>query len=126
MKKELFAAALLALIAAAAILNAGKVESITEAITKEIEKAEKSAEQADWETCMAQINSAGQKWEREGPYLRSVMSHPQEEAIIDSFYDLKLTAEEQDQGKIRISAARLKARLKAISEMEKIKVETIF
>ena len=126
MKKELFAASLLAAIFILAIANNHHLETITDSMTLLILEAEQSSSNCEWDKAYDAANNAVNTWLSSSPYIHVVLRHDDIEALTDHMYELLEHIGSKDIGAISSAATLVKAHLHNIQNMDKIHLGSVF
>jgi len=126
MRKEQFAAALLAVIMTATIINIFCIKNIIGEMKYYANAANTYASKGNWNSASESIDQAEKKWRDFGSYTQIVLKHEKIEAATDAIYELMNRVSHKDQLGTKIAAIRLKEMLDNIYEMERIRFGTVF
>lgn len=118
MKRELAAAALLAALIAASVLNMAHADRLTALILLDLTRAENAAMAGDYDTALADYRSALELWQGARTYTGIFLRHPDVDAASDAFFDLQATLQGKDAQAFPAAFAKLRYHLFAIDELE--------
>ncbi len=125
MKKECFAAALLLLLFAAALINIACLDRLIGRIEADVERAEALAEAGDFSAAEAALDTAIEHWIAANAYTHIFIRHPEIDSTSDAFFELKeLLAEENAEG-FPSAFDKLAYHLNSIDEMEHIRLGSV-
>lgn len=126
MKKEIFALALLALILALSLWNTHEIKSICGELTELVEASGRAAESGDWETSRERVEEALRLWQSREGYTHTVLRHTDIETLSDDFFELLEHISTQDPGAVQSAVRLVTEHLREITEMESLKIGSIF
>lgn len=126
MKKELFAAGLLALLLLLSILNTAAIKGLCSDIDSVIRRAGAAAEAGDWESARERMDSAVSLWRSHETYAKIVMRHTDIETLTDDFFELMEHINTEDPGAVRSAVELVTEHLGGIAEMESLSLGSIF
>ncbi|MGM9521272.1 MAG: DUF4363 family protein [Oscillospiraceae bacterium] len=126
MKKEIFAAALLAVILALSLINTHYLSSITTEISGLVEKACAEAESDNWDMSEKYAMRAMDIWHGSDGYTHIVLRHSDIDSMTDDFYELMDHIYEQELGGVKSSSGLVIAHLESMRDMERIRLGSIF
>ena len=118
MKRLWIACAILALLLAATLWNAGRLERFTASLTDLLEQAEAQAEGEAW-------REAYDRWESRSTSLHITLRHSDTDDIQTGFQEVLEFLQCQEAGEYSAANARLIARLELLSEAEQLSLENI-
>ena len=125
MKKEWIAAALLALLFAAALINIACLERLIGRIEEDVGRAQALAESGDFASAEAALDTAIEHWVAANAYTHIFIRHPEIDSTSDAFFELKeLLAEENADG-FPSAFDKLNYHLNSIDEMEHIRLGSV-
>lgn len=126
MKKEIFAGVLLAVMLAISIYNITRIDSLSEDMIRLIEEAEKASQISDWENAAQKAEKAAVLWESNDSYTHIVISHGETDSVSDAMYELLSEIYSQNSGSVKGLSMLLISHLKSMTEMEKLRLGSIF
>lgn len=126
MKKELFAAALLAVILALSLWNTDRICKLCGDLTDMVEASGRAASDGDWEESMGLIENALQLLQSNEGYTHTVLRHTDIETLSDDFFELMEHISTRDPGAVRSAVRLVTEHLREIAEMESLKLGSIF
>lgn len=126
MKKELFAAGLLALILTLSILNTWEIGKLCGDLEDLVENSAKSAESGDWSESQRYLEEAVTLWKKRETYTSIVLRHTDIETLTDDFYELTEHIYTQDPAATRAASALVREHLDGIKKMESLNLGSIF
>jgi len=126
MKREICAALLLLLLIAAAALNTLHIDRLTELVEAGLARAESAAEQGDFETALAMLESSQSAWHGDRNYTDAFLRHPDLDAASDAFCELEALLRQKDADALPAAFKKLRYHLESIAGMEHLSVRTIF
>lgn len=126
MKKELFAAGLLALILAFSILNTAVIDSICEGVTDLIDRSTAAAREGNWEESELLLNDALSLWKKNETYTTIVLRHTDIDTVSDDFYEFTEHVYSQDAPSARAAASLIREHLESVKKMERMCWGSIF
>jgi len=124
MKRELFAAALLAALVLGAVWNLTKLDSLVGAVRGEIVVSRSCAESGQFEQARIALKRGREIWTQAGAYTEIFLRHPELDAIADAFCELEERLEEETGG-FAPCYARLLYHLDCIDRMEHLRPGSI-
>ena len=125
MKRLCIACAILALLLAATLWNAGRLERFTASLTDLLEQAEAQAEGEAWREAYALTRLAYDRWESRSTSLHITLRHSDTDDIHTGFQEVLEFLQCQEAGEYSAANARLIARLELLSEAEQLSLENI-
>ena len=126
MKKEVFATALLAVIFALSVANTYFLDRLTGQIIELVEESGRMAAYGDWEKAQNAAEHAARLWKEQDPYTHIVLRHSDIESMNDDFYELLEHIYSHDAGAANSSAALVSEHLSSISQIEQIRIGSVF
>lgn len=126
MKKELFAVALLAAILALSLWNTHEIKGICDELSKLVEASGRAAERGDWEESLRLVEEGMRFWRSREGYTHTVLRHTDIETLSDDFFELMEHISTQDPGAVRSAVRLVTEHLREITEMEGLKLGSIF
>ena len=125
MKKEWIAAALLAFLFAAALINNACLDRLIGRIGEDIGRARELAERGEFAAAEAALDTAIEHWIAANSYTHIFIRHPEIDSTSDAFFELKeLLAEENADG-FPSAFDKLNYHLNSIDEMEHIRLGSV-
>ena len=125
MKRLWIACAILAMLLAATLWNAGRLERFTASLTDLLEQAEAQAEGEAWREAYALTRLAYDRWESRSTSLHITLRHSDTDDIQTGFQEVLEFLQCQEAGEYSAANARLIARLELLSEAEQLSLENI-
>ena len=125
MKRLWIACAILALLLAATLWNAGRLERFTASLTDLLEQAEAQAEGEAWREAYALTRLAFDRWESRPTSLHITLRHSDTDDIQTGFQEVLEFLQCQEAREYSAANARLIARLELLSEAEQLSLENI-
>lgn len=126
MKKELFAAALLAVVFAGVMVNIRVTQSMTAELINDAATALESARRGEFGLAEKQIDKAVDHWLSLDGYTHIFIRHSEINSTTEAFFQLKSDIYAHDTGAAEGSAALLHETLRSLSTMEQISIGSIF
>ncbi len=126
MKKEVFAAALLAVIFALSVANAYCLDKLTGEIIELVDESGRMATCGEWEKSQEAAENASRIWKEQDPYTHIVLRHSDIESMNDDFYELLEHVYSHDAGATSSSAALVSEHLSSINQIEQIRIGSVF
>ena len=126
MKRELFAAALLASILTLSMVNSAKLAKMTDDISQLTAKAVEYAGQEQWQSAELCSRRAMAVWEQNKDYTHVVLRHDSIDSACEKFYELLEHIYDEDPGGTYTAASLLNEQLTMICQMERIRLGSIF
>ena len=125
MKRLWIACAILALLLAATLWNAGRLERFTASLTDLLEQAEAQAEGEAWREAYALTRLAYDRWESRSTSLHITLRHSDTDDIQTGFQEVLEFLQCQEAGEYSAAHVRLIAPLELLSEAEQLSLVTI-
>ena len=125
MKRLWVACAILALLLAATLWNAGRLERFTASLTDLLEQAEAQAEEEAWREAYALTRLAYDRWVSHSTSLHITLRHSDTDDIQTGFQEVLEFLQCQEAEEYSAANARLIARLELLSEAEQLSLENI-
>ncbi len=126
MKKEIFAALLLVILAGISIWNLHYAESLTTELTQTLDASLTMAADEQWAQAVALAESASNRWRGADSYTHIFISHNKVDLTTDAFGDYLGELYRNDIGGARGAHQKLSAHIETIYEMERITLKSIF
>ncbi len=126
MKKDLFAAGLLAVLLTLSLINSAVIKSLCDDIDATVRRSGDAAQTGDWETAQSEVNSALELWRKREGYTKIVLRHTDIETLTDDFYELTEHIYSKDPGSVKSAVELVGEHLSDISQMEAINFGSIF
>lgn len=126
MKKEIFATAILLLLAAVSIWNAYHAQKLTSELCDMLNASLEMAESEQWQKAAALAEAASESWEAAETYTKIFIGHNSIDLTTDAFGDYLGELYRSDMGGVRGAHLKLLAHINAIYEMERISLTSIF
>ena len=125
MKRLWIACAILAMLLAATLWNAGRLERFTASLTDLLEQAEAQAEGEAWREAYALTRLAYDRWESRSTSLHITLRHSDTDDIQTGFQEVLEFLQCREAGEYSAANARLIARLELLAEAEQLSLENI-
>lgn len=126
MKKDLFAAGLLAVILALSMLNTGRINSLCDDLDELVDLSAGAAARGDWEESRQALDKAVSLWKAQEEYTGIVLRHTDIETLTDDLYELAEHIYTRDGAAAKAAASLVREHLKSIKKMESINPGSIF
>ena len=126
MKRLWIAAAILAALFCATLLNSWYLRGFTRELTGLLEQAEALAEAGDWERADLLTRSAFEHWSSRDGYLHVTLRHSDTDLIHVGFQEVLEFIECQEGGEYSAANARLAAQIQLIYESEQLPLKKVF
>ncbi len=125
MKKELFAAALLAALLSLSLWNTGEIKSLCSELDRFVRASGDAAEAENWEESEKLAASAMSLWKSRELYTHSVLRHTDIETLSDDFYELQEHILTHDAAAVKSAVNLVSEHLEGIADMESLKLGSI-
>lgn len=125
-KKEIFAIAVLMLLASVSVWNTCHAKKLTSDLSDILNASKELAENDQWQYATALAETALNKWKSAGTYTQVFIGHNSVELTTDAFGDYLSELYRCDMGGALGTHKKLVAHINAIYEMEKISLKSIF
>lgn len=125
MKKEIFAAATLILLATISAWNLHHAQKLTSELSQTVEASLEMALNGQWEQASMLAENAAEKWNSADTYTHIFMSHNEVELATDAFGDYLGELYRNDLGGTRGAHQKLIEHIKNIYEMERLTLRSI-
>lgn len=126
MKKELFAALLLALLFAGTLVNIKVNDSLMQKLDAEVKSAYEYAADGSWDEAERRLSEASSHWLSLDGYTHVFIRHSEIDATTQAFFSMMSDVCAKDQGALEGSYAMLHAQLRSLIGMEHISIGSIF
>lgn len=126
MKKELFVGLFLALLLTVSFINIHYIGKLTGETRQCIDDAVSSAEAENWDEAGKKAEEAIAKWTGRDTFTHLVLRHSEIEAATEALYALAQQIYSQDKGAARGAGQAASARLASISNIERVRLGSIF
>ena len=126
MKKEVFAIALLGALIAVSVLNIGGIVRLTDELTETVELASAAAENENWDSAEIQAEKAIASWKAKDSYTHIVLRHSEIDTLSDALYDFLNDIMDKNVGAAEASSQKVIYHLESISQMERLRLGSIF
>ena len=126
MKKELFAATVLILLASVSIWNTFHAKKLTTELSDTINASMVMAENDQWQEAAVLAEAASANWKAAGNYTQIFIGHNSVELTSDAFGDYLGELYKCDKGGSRGAHQKLISHITALYEMERISLKSIF
>lgn len=126
MKKEIFAALILAVILVLSLCNSAYLTKLTNSITDIVDKAEHAARLEDWDNASIQAQEALDNWKKSEKYYHTVLGHRDIDTVTQNLDSFLCNVEMQNLSGVMLYATHARESLENINDVEKIKIENIF
>ena len=125
MKREIGAIALLMALLLLSGWNLRKADFLTDAIGRNLTRAERALERGDEENALTAFDSAEELWRAARVYTGVFLRHPDLDAISDAFFELRQLLQ-TDPGAAPAAFGKLRCHLETLDRMEHLSLETVF
>lgn len=125
MKDLWIAVGVLAVLLAAALLNAGYIEHRTGELTTLLEQGEKYVEAENWTAAGGVTREAYQKWDALDTYMHVMLRHSDINEAERSFQEVLQFIGTRDREEYSARNAALLAQLRQLDEMERLSIKNL-
>lgn len=126
MKKEVFALVLLTLILLGNLWNQRRLTGLTGEMLDSIQAAYEEAEEGRWQAAGQAAGAALELWEREERYRGVFLRHPESDDTTDALCDLMGAIRARDEGALLGAYLSVRARIRCLLRMEKLRLASVF
>ena len=126
MKKEAAAAAVLAVLLIAVLLNTRCLSNITEEVSELVSKAQYLYNAGMRYAASDEIIKASGLWKSHEQYIRVTVRHSEIDGISKAFWELFGALEGDDEAVVNSCAGALRSKLEEIGKMEKLSIGSVF
>lgn len=126
MKKEIFAAVILALLAIISTWNLRYAQRLTSELSQAVDASIEMAKSGQWQKATRIAKSASERWSSADSYTQIFMGHAELELTTDAFGDYLGELYRCDLGGARGAHQKLIEHIKTIYEMERITLKSVF
>lgn len=125
MKRLWLAAALLAAVFTATLLNSFHLKTFSTDLMSTLSLAEVNAEQGNWDKAEQLTDEARQRWQDKELYLYTLLRHADTDLIYTSFREVNEFIACQESGEYSAANARLIAQLELLYGMEQFTLKNL-
>ncbi len=125
MKRETGAFALLLLLLLLSAWNLRRADFLTEAIGRNLNRAERALERGDESNALTAFDSAEELWRSARVYTGVFLRHPDLDGVSDAFFELRQLLQ-NDPGAAPAAFDKLRYHLETLDSMEHLSLETVF
>lgn len=125
MKKEIFAAAVLLLLAVVSVWNLSYAKKLTRELSETVDASLEMAQSDRWQEASQLAEAAEQKWSSADDYTHIFIGHTEVELTTDAFGDYLGELYRNDLGGARGAHQKLVEHIKTIYEMERLTLRSI-
>lgn len=125
MKKGWLAVGLLAAMVALSLWHVSALGGLTGDLGEQLRRAEKLAEQGDWDKAAELTWAASEQWDGRAFYLHVTLDHKTADDIAVGFAETLEFLEWQESGEYSAANARLMEQLKLLGEVERPNLENL-
>lgn len=125
MKRLYIAAALLALLLGASLVNGVYAEKITGDMREQLRQAQVHAEQGDWGKAEALTRQVYEDWQSRHFYFHTTMRHSDTDQVLRAFRTVLEYLKLQEPDQYNAANADLMAQLELLAEMEQATVTNV-
>ena len=126
MKKEIFAATILALLAVISAWNLHYAQKLTTELSQDVDASIELAQSGQWSKAIRIAESASEKWNSADSYTHIFMGHAELELTTDAFGDYLGELYRTDLGGALGAHQKLIEHIQTIYEMERITLKSVF
>ena len=126
MKKEIFAAVILVLLAAISVWNLRYAQRLTSELSQAVDASIEMAKSGQWQKATRIAESASERWSSADSYTQIFMGHAELELTADAFGDYLGELYRCDLGGTLGAHQKLIEHIKTIYEMERITLKSVF
>lgn len=126
MKREIFAAVLLAVMLVCSIINTNQISTLTNTVESLVSQAVRLAEKGSWSDSVEHAVAALHTWQGASPYTDIILRHEKTEMTTDILYDFIRDLKTKNEINVTNTSEKLIEMLQNIKSMESIKLGSIF
>lgn len=125
MKRELWAALLLLLLAAGSLWHLHTADRLTGLVEDSLDRAEQAARQEDYEAALAALREGRRLWQASGVYTQIFFRHPDLDSLQGAFAALEQLLRQEDRA-WPAALELLRYHLETLDRMEHVSPGTVF
>ncbi len=125
MKRELWAALLLLLLAAGSLWHLRSADRLTGLVEDSLDRAEQAARQEDYEAALAALREGRRLWQASGVYTQIFFRHPDLDSLQGAFAALEQLLRQEDRA-WPAALELLRYHLETLARMEHVSPGTVF
>ena len=125
MKRELWAALLLLLLAAGSLWHLHTADRLTGLVEDSLDRAEQAARQEDYEAALAALREGRRLWQASGVYVQIFFRHPDLDSLQGAFAALEQLLRQEDRA-WPAALELLRYHLECVDSMEHISPGSVF
>ena len=125
MKRELWAALLLLLLAAGSLWHLRSADRLTGLVEDSLDRAEQAARQEDYEAALAALREGRRLWQAYGVYVQIFFRHPDLDSLQGAFAALEQRLRQEDRA-WPAALELLRYHLETLDRMEHVSPGTVF
>ena len=125
MKREAGALALLLTLLLLSAWNLRRVDFLTDAIGRNLDRAELALERGDGNNALVAFESAEKLWHSSHVYTGVFLRHPDLDSVSDAFFELRQLLQ-NDPGAAPAAFDKLRYHLETLNKMEHLSLATVF
>ena len=126
MKREIWAAMLLAILFAGSLWNIRAIDRLTDKIGQYLDRSEQAIASGDTASAEKELQTALDIWLKSDSYTHIFIRHPEIDGTADAFYEaLQALMEGEDEKEISAQYDKLRYHLESISRMEHLSFGSI-
>ena len=125
MKRELWAAILLLLLAAGSLWHLRSADRLTGLVEDSLDRAEQAARQEDYEAALAALREGRGQWQASGVYVQIFFRHPDLDSLQGAFAALEQLLRQEDRA-WPAALELLRYHLETLDRMEHVSPGTVF
>ena len=125
MKRELWAALLLLLLAAGSLWHLRSADRLTGLVEDSLDRAEQAARQEDYEAALAALREGRQVWQASSVYAQVFFRHPDLDSLQEAFAALEQLLRQEDKAG-PAALELLRYHLETLDRMEHVSPGTVF
>ena len=125
MKRELWAALLLLLLAAGSLWHLRSADRLTGRVEDSLDRAEQAARQEDYEAALAALREGRQVWQASSVYAQVFFRHPDLDSLQEAFAALEQLLRQEDKAG-PAALELLRYHLETLDRMEHVSPGTVF
>ena len=125
MKRELWAALLLLLLAAGSLWHLRSADRLTGLVEDSLDRAEQAARQEDYEAALAALREGRQVWQASSVYAQVFFRHPDLDSLQEAFAALEQLLRQEDRA-WPAALELLRYHLETLDRMEHVSPGAVF
>lgn len=108
------------------VWNTHHIALVTDSISAELTLSAERAESGDVASAEAHARRAKDIWDSHRVYFESVLRHTEFDTVCEDFYNVEEKLLDGDEAKVALYANHAVEHLRAVADMERVRIGTIF